>query len=214
MGPTVDDDGEPYEQLPSLLPSSSSPNTAVQDQVHTNTFNATKSSGDEPPYNRWLELIDQRRGKNKAPLQLSEISRARLNTVFPIVYCTDPHNQFNNDSYWEPCILKKAGRELFEVLDANKDLKLLKEELEYTGEEGLRYLWGLVYKHPSMAFVSTFRKKLVTSVEGNETKRVTQVVPTACPMQDENGIRFANLVNPSASSARTGVLMKIYSGLN
>jgi hypothetical protein len=69
--------------------------------------------------------------------------------------------------------LKKVGCELYEVLDANEDLKLLEEELEYTTEEGLRYLWGLKYKHPSMAFVSTFQKKLLTSGEGNEKRRYT-----------------------------------------
>jgi hypothetical protein len=129
---------------------------SFDDAVRINMCKETKSSGDEPPYNRWLKLIDKRRAKNKPSLQLSEVSRARVNTLFPIVYCTYHHNQFDNDRYWHPCILKKVGRELYEVLDANEDLKLVKEELEFTGEEGLRYLWGLVYKHPSLAFVSTF----------------------------------------------------------
>ena len=142
----------------------------------TNIVKATKSSGDEPPYNHWLEF----RGKNKAPLQLSEILCAKLETVFPIIFCSDPENQFDNNCYWEPCILKKVGHELYEVLDANEDLKLLEQELEYTRKEGLRYLWGLVYKHPSMAFISTFQKKLLTSGEGNENKKDTQPVTTAC----------------------------------
>jgi hypothetical protein len=43
-----------------------------------------------------------------------------------------------------------------EILDVLEDIKLVKEELDLNGEEGLRYLWGLVYKHPSLAFVSTF----------------------------------------------------------
>jgi IS30 family transposase len=161
--------------------------------VRTNMCKETKSSGDEPPYNRWLELIDKRRAKNKPSLELSEVSRARVNTLFPIVYCTDHHNQFDNDRYWHPCILKKVGRELYEVLDANEDQKSVKEELEFTGEEGLRYLWGLVYKHPSLAFVSAFQKKvLLTTCEGNDTKKVTQAVTTTpCDVQDENGIRFA-----------------------
>ena len=89
--PTVEDAVEAAEQSPTLL-WSSSPNSTVQDQVHTNTVKATKRSGNEPPYNCWLELIDQCRGMNKAPLKLSEILRAKLETVFPIVYCSDPEN--------------------------------------------------------------------------------------------------------------------------
>ena len=77
------------------------------DAVHTKTVKPTKSSGDEPPYNLWIKLIDQRRAKNKAPLQLTEVSYARVDTAFPIVYCTDSQNHFDNDHYWEPCILKK-----------------------------------------------------------------------------------------------------------
>jgi hypothetical protein len=106
VGPTVEDDlvvTPPAERPPSLL--------------HANSFKGTKSSGDVPPYNRWLELIDQLSGK--APLQLSDVSRAGLNKVFPVIYCTDPENHFDNDHYWEPCILKKIGREWYEVLDAN-----------------------------------------------------------------------------------------------
>ena len=107
------------------------------------------------------------------------------------MYCTEPNNQFDNNCYWEPCVLKKVGHELYEVLDANKDLKLEKEELKYTSDKGLWYLWGLVYKFPSLAFISTFQKKLLTSYEGEETKKVTQAVISPHSMQDENGISFA-----------------------
>jgi hypothetical protein len=165
---------------------------SFDDAVRSNMCKETKSSGDEPPYNRWLELIDKRRAKNKPSLELSEVSRARVNTLFPIVYCTDHHNQFDNNHYWHPCILKKVGRELYEVLDANEDLKLVKEELEFTGEEGLRYLWGLVYKHPSLAFVTTFRNQVLKTCKGNDTKKVTQAVTTtSSDVHDENGIMFA-----------------------
>ncbi len=57
VGPMVEDAGEAAEQSPTLL-HSGSPNSTVQDQVYTKTVKATKSSGNEPPYNRWLKLID------------------------------------------------------------------------------------------------------------------------------------------------------------
>jgi hypothetical protein len=87
--------------------------------------------------------------------------------------------------------LEKVGRELFEVLDDNEDLNLVKEDLENTSEDGLRYFWGLAYKFSSLAFVSTFQKKLLTSNEGNDTDKVKEAVTTASSIQDENGIRFA-----------------------
>ena len=113
-------------ELPGLLSTDS-----LHEAVTTGLCKPTKSSGDEPRFNHWIELIDERKAKNKeGPVQLSEIARARVDTPFPIIYCTDPDEEFNNNKDWEPCVLKKIGRELYEVLDANKDPFFLKEEVE------------------------------------------------------------------------------------
>jgi hypothetical protein len=95
--------------------------------------------------------------------------------------------------------LKKTGRELYEVLDANEDSFYLKEEVEYDGDDGLSYLWGSVFRYPSLAFVSTYQKKLVTSNEGGHTKTLFQqdknkfevAETTASSNKDVNGLRFA-----------------------
>jgi hypothetical protein len=109
VGSSVEDYVEPAQHSSPLLHTNSfdkavstnmcKATKSFDDAVCTNTSKVTKSSGDEPPSNRWLELIDKRSANNKPSLELSEVSRARVNTLFPIVYCTDHHNQFDNDSY-------------------------------------------------------------------------------------------------------------------
>jgi hypothetical protein len=116
-------------------------------------------------------LIDERKAKNKAPLQLSEVACASVDTPFPIIYCTNLDKEFNNDKDWEPCVLKKIGRELYEVLDANEDPFFLKKEVEYHGDDGLSSSWGSAFKYPSLAFVSTYQKKVITSNERGNTKK-------------------------------------------
>jgi hypothetical protein len=52
------------------LPSTDS----LHEAMTTGLCKPTKSSGNEPRFNRWLELIDDRKAKNKGPVRLSEIS--------------------------------------------------------------------------------------------------------------------------------------------
>ncbi len=133
-------------------------------------------------------------------MQLSEIACARVDTPFPIVYCTDPDKEFNNDKDWEPCVLKKIGQELYEVLDANEDAFFFKEEVEYDGDDGLTSLWGSAFKYPSLAFVSTYQKKVLTSNEGGntktlqepDTKKFEEADTTASSKQDVNRLRFVS----------------------
>jgi hypothetical protein len=47
------------------------------------------------PYIRWLELIDE----HDNPVELEEILHARVNSVFPIIYCTNNKDIFD-DSNW------------------------------------------------------------------------------------------------------------------
>jgi len=80
--------------------------------VTTGLCKPTKTSGNDPLFNRWIELIDERKAKNKGPVMLSEIARARVDTNFPIVYCTDPEKKLKNDKDWDPCVLKKITQDL------------------------------------------------------------------------------------------------------
>jgi hypothetical protein len=145
--------------------------------VTTGLCKPTKSSGNEPLFNRWIELINERKAKNnKGPVVLSEIARARVDTNFPILYCTDPNKKVNNDKDWEPCVLKKITQELYQVLDANEDPFLLKEEVQYDSDDGLTSFGGSVFKYPSRAFISTYQKRVMTSNEKGNTKKFQEPV--------------------------------------
>jgi hypothetical protein len=92
VGKVNKDSLEAPAELPALLSTDS-----LHEAVTTGLCKPTNNSGEEPPYNRLIALIDEHKAKNKAPLQLSEIARARVDTPFPIIYCTDLDNEFNND---------------------------------------------------------------------------------------------------------------------
>ncbi len=88
------------------------------------------AEGDVRPYVCWLKLIDERAD----PVNLNEMSCARVNSVFPIIYCTNNKN-ITNDSNWAPCILRKVRKEEYEVLDRQEQDKI--EDLDWGGDDGL-----------------------------------------------------------------------------
>jgi hypothetical protein len=182
---------------------------SLHESLTTGLCKPTKSSGDEPLFNRWIELIDECKAKNKGSVVLSEISRARVDTYFPIIYCTDPDKKVNNDKDWEPCVLKKITQELYEVLDANEDPFFLKEEVEYDSDDGLTSLWGSAFKYPTLAFISTYRKKVFTRNEKGNPEKFEEPVnnfedadtspedadTSPSSKKDINGLRFAPSCN-------------------
>ena len=116
---------------------------------------------DTPSYNRWLELIDER----EEAVDISEISNARVNKVFPIIYCTN-NKDITDDSNWAPCILRKVRKEQYEILDTNEDIKV-GEDLDWNGDDGLTNDWGMYYKYPSDTFIDSFRDLVQISYENN-----------------------------------------------
>ncbi len=135
-----------------------------------------KSTGGDLPYNHWLDLINER----NRPVELSEVSHARVNKVFPIVYCTNTKNIDDEDD-WVPCILSKIQKDQYQVLDTNKDLKLEKDVLHWGGDDGLCNLWQMYYKYPSTAFVDTFCMGLEIAVEDRIAQEVS---PRRTPMNN------------------------------
>ena len=79
----------------------------------------------------------------------------------------------------------------------------LMEEVEFYSDDGLSTLWGSAFRYPSLAFVSTYRKKVLTSNEGgntkkfqepvqlhlNNTKKFEEADTSASSKQDMNGLR-------------------------
>ena len=106
-------------------------------------------------------------------------------------------------------MLKKIGQELYSVLDANEDPFFLNEKVEFCSDDGLSSLWGSAFKYPSLAFVSTYQKKVLTRNEGGNTKKFQELVQlhlydtkkseeadtTASSKQYMSGVRFAPSCN-------------------
>jgi hypothetical protein len=105
--------------------------------------------------NRWLELIEER-GDNR--LQLEEIVRARVNTVFPIIYCTN-NKDIHDIANWAPCIMRKVRSEQYELLALNEHDKV-DEDLDWKGDDGLSTSWSLYYKYPHKEFLDAYRENL------------------------------------------------------
>ena len=82
-----------------------------------------KSAGDyTQSYICWLEWIDE----HDNSVELEEMLHARVNSVFPIIYCTNNKDIFD-DSNWAPCILRKVRQEQYEVLDQHEMDKVDKD---------------------------------------------------------------------------------------
>ena len=62
------------------------------------------------------------------------------------------------------------------MLDANKDPFFRKEKVEFCGDDELSSLWGSAFKYPFLAFVSTYRKKVLPRNEGGNTKKFQELV--------------------------------------
>ncbi len=105
IGQVHKDSIEASMELPGLL----SPDS-LHEAVTTELCKPTKTSGDDPLFNRWIDLIDERKAKNKGPVVLSEIARARVDTNFPIVYCTDLEKKHKNDKDWDPFVKEDNPR--------------------------------------------------------------------------------------------------------
>ena len=58
---------------------------------------------------------------------------ARVNSVFPIIYCTNNKDIFD-DSNWAPCILRKVCKEQYKVLDWH-EMDKVDEDLDRGGDD-------------------------------------------------------------------------------
>jgi hypothetical protein len=70
-----------------------------------------KTNDDTLPYMRWLEMINER----DVPVDLKEINHARVNSVFPIIYCINNKDIFD-DANWKPCILRKVHKGAIRII--------------------------------------------------------------------------------------------------
>ncbi len=136
--------------------------------IDLNSPSGGKSAGDyTQPYICWIELIDE----SDNPVKLEEMLHAKVNSVFPIIYCTNNKNIFD-DSNWAPCILRNVRKEQYEVLDWHETDKV-DEDLDWGGDDGLSSLWSMYYKYPTMEFVNLVRIELEGTMNDIETHNVS-----------------------------------------
>jgi hypothetical protein len=77
---------------------------------------------------------------------LKEMLHARVNSVFPIIYCTNNKDIFD-ETYWASCILREVHKEQYEVLDRH-EMDKVDKDLDWGGDDGLLALWSMYYKYP------------------------------------------------------------------
>ncbi len=63
----------------------------------------------------WLQLINE----CDTPVNLQEISLSKVNSVFPIIYCTNQNN-IDDKLNWAPCILKKIQQDQYNYFDQHE----------------------------------------------------------------------------------------------
>ena len=98
----------------------------VEEEEITSTSKGKIGEDRENPSSCWLDMIKE----CEDHLELEEIARARINTVFPIIYCTN-NKDINDIKNWAPCILRKVRSEQYEMLNQNEHDKLEEEDLNW-----------------------------------------------------------------------------------
>jgi hypothetical protein len=177
------------EEVPHVDISSPSDKKAAEEDVH--------------PYVCWLELIDERAD----PVDLDEMSRARVNSVFPIIYCTNNKN-ITDDSNWAPCILRKVRKEEYEVLDRQEQDKI--EDLDWEGNDGLSASWSMYYKYPTKSYVNFFQVELENAINDKIAHKISPRHLSLCKQVTANvQNKRANKVAAKAVKKSPGLVFKM-----
>jgi hypothetical protein len=105
-------------------------NNVVNPPVSGDAFGEVNSLSDTSPSPRspskgttqtpihWLQLINE----CDTPVDLQKISQSQVNSLFPIIYCTTPHN-IDGVLNWAPCILKKIEQDQYKLFDQHETKK-------------------------------------------------------------------------------------------
>jgi hypothetical protein len=139
----------------------------------------------------------EERGDNH--VELEEIARARINTVFPIIYCTN-NKDILDIANWAPCIMRKVSSEQYELLAINEHDKV-DEDIEWKGDDGLSASWTLYHKYPDKEFLDAYRQNLELAMIDMDDHEVT-------PHRNSLRKKAAENVQKRADSVRKAVLEK------
>ena len=149
----------------------------------------------EVPSTRWLEMMHNHVNR----VELEEIAHLRVNSVFPIIYCTNNKN-INDIANWAPCILRKVRKEQYEVLDQHEQDQL-KEDLPWGGDDGLSASLSMYIKNPNKEFLDAYLEDLEDAMNDIETHDVS-------PHHHNLRKKAAENVQKKADSVKKTVLKK------
>ncbi len=86
----------------------------------TSTSPRSPREGTKTPIH-WLQLINE----CDTPVNLQEMLLSQVNSVFPIIYCTNQNN-IDDKLNWAPCILKKIHQDQYKNFDQHETFKVSK----------------------------------------------------------------------------------------
>jgi len=160
-----------------------------------------KSEGDNIDI-RWVELIKSR----DIILDIDEISNARINSVFPIIYCTN-NKDINDMANWASCILRKVRKDQYEVLDEHERHKL-EDDIDWGGDEGLHASWLVYYKYPNSEFIEAKFQALQDIVNDAEIHDVSPNRQSLRKKAAENVLKRADKVKATVLKKSPSLVFK------
>jgi hypothetical protein len=181
---------------------------AVEDALLPHDDISSPSEGkeageDTSPYVCWLELIEG----HEHPVDLDEMSHACVNSIFPIIYCTNNKN-IMDDANWAPCILWKVRKEQYEVLDMQEQSKI-DEDLDWGGDDGLSASLSMYYKYSTNTYVNLFRIELENYMNDNIAHNISPRHFNLHKQATANVQRKAHKVAAQAAKKSPGLVFKI-----
>ncbi len=96
----------------------------------------------------WLNKIDIGGTYDK-----EELLAAPTNQIFPCIVCNDHRNI--HTATWALAFLHKSSGITWDIFNVNFDQALHK--LDWSGDEGLKNLWGLYFKYPDAQFIQSYQ---------------------------------------------------------
>ncbi len=121
-----------------------------------------------------------------------------MNSVFPIIYCT---NQNNNDDKlnWAPCIPKKIKQDQYNFFDQHETFNV-GEVFFWDGDEGLCNLWSTFFKYPTKNYLKTFCSQIANGSNDceNSINSSNDGVDDSQPLISVNSFNSDDQINTGA----------------
>ncbi len=121
-----------------------------------------------------------------------------MNSVFPIIYCTNQNN-IDGKLNWAPCILKKIQQEQYKIFDQHETFKVSKG-LVWDGDEGLCNLWSTFFKYAT----KTFLKAICSQIANGSNDCENSINSFNDGVDDSQPLIGVNSLNSNDQQINTG----------